>query len=205
MKAFFVWLLLSIYCSASFAQSIDPVSLVIAKVIKAIDLKVQQLQNETIWLQHAQQVVEHALSKTKLTEIGDWQRKQEALYANYFAELKQVKVSIPAMSQVKRIIEMQRHVMDEYSRLAKDARIKPAYDLLLSGSFSIVSTLQIVIGSAASMKDAERISLITTLHDAMNQCLENIRALNLKNFLMAAGEKRMQADLRFIKRLNGLP
>src|SRR5688572_10980502 len=41
----------------------------VVKVIRAVDLKIQRLQNETIWLQHAQKVMENTLSKLKLEEI----------------------------------------------------------------------------------------------------------------------------------------
>jgi hypothetical protein len=66
MKKWMLVIVLIIGCVSLRAQSIDPISLVIAKVIKAIDLQVQKLQNQTIWLQQAQQVAEHELSKFKL-------------------------------------------------------------------------------------------------------------------------------------------
>ena len=43
----------------------------VKKVIKAVDLKIQRLQNKTIWLQNAQKVLENKMSKLKLTEISD--------------------------------------------------------------------------------------------------------------------------------------
>ena len=59
----------------------------IIKVIKAVDLKIQRLQNKTVWLQNAQKVLENEMSKLNLTEIGDWANRQKELYANYFDEL----------------------------------------------------------------------------------------------------------------------
>jgi hypothetical protein len=38
----------------------------VKKVVKAVDLKVQRLQNKTIWLQNAQKVLENKLSKLRL-------------------------------------------------------------------------------------------------------------------------------------------
>src|SRR5690242_2473595 len=63
----------------------------IVKVIKAVDLKIQRLQNETIWLQNAQKVMENTLSKLRLQEIAEWSEKQRVLYADYFDELYKVK------------------------------------------------------------------------------------------------------------------
>ena len=67
--------------SRSYAQEgvVEAIKAAIVKVIKAIDLKIQRLQNETIRLQNAQKAIENALTKTKLTEISDWVEKQRDL------------------------------------------------------------------------------------------------------------------------------
>lgn len=188
------------------AQSIDPVSLVIAKVIKAIDLKVQKLQNETIWLQQAQQVVEHELSKTKLAEITDWQNKQQSLYADYFKELSVVKSAVKALPQVKQILSMQAQVVQEYGRFAKDASQQMQYDELLGLSRDVLQTLQDVLtGSTLQMKDADSVLSLCTLRDAMNECLEGMKSLNKQTLKLAANKTRLQADLQFLQRLNGKP
>ncbi len=200
-KLLVVMLVLS--CSVR-AQSIDPVSLIIAKVIKAIDLKVQKLQNETIWLQQAQSLAENELSKLKLSEIRGWQQQLNDLYAGYFAELKLVKSSVTGLSQVRRILEMQKQVLVEYGRMAKDARVKGEYDALLNTSTDVLQTLYAVMGSQYSMKDAERICMITTLKDAMSHCLTNMQALNRQELEIVSNRTRIQADLQFVKKLNGI-
>lgn len=90
----------------------DPITEIIkagiVKVIKAVDLKIQRLQNETIWLQNAQKTIENELSKLKLEEIGDWVEKQRVLYADYFDELQQVKSVIVYYHRVKDITELQK-------------------------------------------------------------------------------------------------
>ena len=58
----------------------------IKKVIKAVDLKIQRLQNKTIWLQNAQKTLENALSKLKLDEIANWTEKQKEQYRKYYEE-----------------------------------------------------------------------------------------------------------------------
>src|SRR5258705_13667901 len=63
----------------------------VKKAIVAIDLKIQRLQNKTIWLQNAEKILENKMSELKLTEISDWVNKQRDLYANYFDELWKVK------------------------------------------------------------------------------------------------------------------
>src|SRR6476620_11144768 len=63
----------------------------VKKVIKAVDLKIQRMQNETIWLQNAQKVMENQLSKLKLNEIAKWSEKQKELYSKYYTDLWKVK------------------------------------------------------------------------------------------------------------------
>src|SRR5690349_16668245 len=86
----------------------------IKKVIVAVDLKIQRLQNKTIWLQNAQKTLENAMSKAKLTEISDWVEKQRVLYADYFDELWKIKAAIAYYHRVKEIIERQVQLVEEY-------------------------------------------------------------------------------------------
>ena len=66
----------------------------IKKVIKAVDLQIQRLQNKTIWLQNAQKTLENKMAKLKLEEISDWVEKQRKLYDDYFQELWKVKSAL---------------------------------------------------------------------------------------------------------------
>lgn len=74
---------------------------VISKAIKAIDLKVQRLQNKVLVIQNAQKVLENKLHAMKLAEISNWSYKQKQLYERYFNELGQVKRSIQEISAEK--------------------------------------------------------------------------------------------------------
>src|SRR6188508_1101915 len=86
----------------------------ITKVIVAADLKIQRLQNKTIWLQNAQKVLENKFTELKLSEISDWVEKQRAQYASYFDELWQIKTSLANFKVVKDIIEKQLKIVKEY-------------------------------------------------------------------------------------------
>ena len=100
----------------NFAQ--DPITMIIKegikKVIRAVDLKIQRLQNKTIWLQNAQKALENEMSKLKLAEISDWVEKQRKLYADYFDELSKVKEAITTYHVVKDIIDKQKALVGEY-------------------------------------------------------------------------------------------
>ena len=75
----------------------------IKKVIVAIDLKVQQMQNKTLWLQNAQKELETKMSQLQLNDISDWANKQKKLYSDYYQELQKVKSVISTYQQVKDI------------------------------------------------------------------------------------------------------
>src|SRR6187455_1317755 len=66
----------------------------IKKVIKAVDLQVQRIQNKTIGLQNAQKALENKMSKMKLDEIRDWVDKHRKMYDDYFKELWKVKTML---------------------------------------------------------------------------------------------------------------
>jgi hypothetical protein len=204
MKKLITVLLFVVGVGSANAQSIDPVSLVIAKVIKALDLKVQKLQNEIIWLQQAQSAAENELSRVKLSEIRGWQQQFTDLYANYFDELRKVKGVVAGLGSVKKIVDMQRQVVFEYGRMAMEPLMKTQYDAMLNTSMDILQTLYGVLSSQYSMKDAERICMITTLKDAMGHCLSTVQLLNRQQVEAASARARLQADLQFVKKLNGI-
>lgn len=184
------------------AQSIDPVSLLIAKIIKAIDLQVQKLQNQTIWLQQAQQVAEHELSKLKLSEIADWQRKQQQLYAGYFSELQTVRNAVKTLPQVKQILSLQTELIGTYNRIAKDEVSRTAADGLMGLCGDILSSLQEVTNSnGLEMKDADRVKMISSLRDAMQDCLDNMKELDKQTNRLAGSKQQLQTDMKSLQRL----
>src|SRR5579862_678983 len=97
-------------CIVSFAKSSNaqPAAIIaviqegITKVIKAVDLKIQRLQTQTIWLQNAQKEIENVMTKLKLDEISDWVQKQKDLYQEYYNELWQVKQVISDYDKIGR-------------------------------------------------------------------------------------------------------
>lgn len=183
------------------AQTLDPVSLILSKAIKAIDLKVQRLQNQTLVLQQAQQQAEQQLSKQKLEEIGSWHRQLSALYAGYFTELKQVKPMISGGTTVRQILALHEQIIAVYRKSQKDSSTKPRYNAILNQSQELVQALQLVLTGQVASKDAERVTMIGTLKDAMQECLNNMQSLHEQEAEILSDKKRMQADLRFVKRI----
>jgi conjugation system TraG family ATPase len=84
-------------CLLFISVSIQAQVPVVGTIVKAIDLKVQQLQNEALVLQNLQKLIENKLHELKLAEISSWSQKQKDLYRQYFDELKQVRPSIDSL------------------------------------------------------------------------------------------------------------
>lgn len=206
MKQVIILFLMVCFAQVLPAQSVDPVSLVVTKVIKAIDLKIQKLQNETIWLQRSQQVAEQTLSKNKLVEINDWQKKQQQLYATYFNEMQGVNGEVKSLPHVKQILSMQVQVAIACKIFAKDPLQQRAFDDLLQLSRKIIGSLQVVLTTGQlTMKDAERIVTITTLRDAMVDCLDKINLLNKELRFLSDSKLSKQTELQILRKLNQQP
>ncbi len=182
------------------AKSIDPVSLILAKAIKAIDLKVQRLQNETLVMQGVQQMAEQELGRLKLAEIAGWQQQLQGLYAGYFAELKQVKGVISNGDLVKTIVALHEQVQVEYRKF-KD---KAAHIALFNYSQELRRMLAAILSSQLSMKDTDRLTMLNTLRDGMFRCLDKMQTLNQQE--LALEEKRigLKKDENEFKRLHGI-
>src|ERR1700744_2717886 len=92
------------------------ISSTVGKVIRAIDLEVQRMQNKTIWLQNAQKALENQLSQLKLTEISDWSQKQKDLFSQYYTELWNIKTAIAYYSKISELTQKQLALVNAYNQ-----------------------------------------------------------------------------------------
>lgn len=189
----------------------------IKKVIKAVDLKIQRLQNKTIWLQNAQKTLENQMSKLKLKEIGDWANKQKELYAKYFDELSKVKSAISTYQTVKDIISKQSQMVKEYSRafnLSKQDKnftqqeidyMQQVYAGILNESLKSIEQVQMVITAfATQMTDAKRLVIINSASDNIEQNLTDLRQFNQQNIRISLQRSKERNDIEVVKKLYGI-
>lgn len=189
----------------------------IKKVIIAIDLKIQRLQNKTIWLQNAQKTLENQMSKLKLQEIGDWANRQKELYAKYFNELSTVKNTISTYQSVKDIISKQVQMVKEYSRAFKlskqDKNFTPqeidymqkVYAGILDESLKSIEQVQmVIIAFATQMTDAKRLAIIHSASDNIEQNLTDLRQFNQQNIRVSLQRSKEKNDIEVVKKLYGL-
>lgn len=182
---------------------------IIAKVIKAIDLKIQKIQNETLWLQNAQRTLENNLHQLKLAEVSSWSQKQRDLYAGYFDELGQVKTAITTYGRVKDIISKQVLLVSEYKAAiagsGQDISFTKVCSGILSESLKNLDRLQMVISPGSmQLTDAGRLGIIHNTDSAMNGLLTDLRQFVAFNNSTAQQRSMEQNDINRIKKVYGL-
>ncbi|MCD9015228.1 conjugal transfer protein TraI [Parachryseolinea silvisoli] len=189
----------------------------IKKVIKAVDLMIQRLQNKTIWLQNAQRELENALSKLKLKEIAEWSDKHRELYRKYYDELWTIKNTLATYQRIKQIIERQVKMVELYrvswERVSKDknfteAEIDYMYRVLtgmLRESVRNVDQLLLLVDSyKVQMTDAQRLRIITETADRIEKNFIDLLEFNMQTGQLSISRERSQAEISRIKKLYGI-
>jgi len=178
----------------------------IIKVIKAIDLAVQRVQNQTIRLQHIQKEIENTMVKLKLREIAEWGEKQRKLFQTYYDELWKVKRIIAYYKRIKSIVDNQLLLVQEYKRayalVGNDKNFNPneliyIYDVytgILEESAKNIEELMIVVQSfSTQMSDAARLELIAQTDNAVSKNLSHLRRFTNQNIMLSV-ERAKEAD-----------
>jgi hypothetical protein len=198
-----------------------PIALIkeaIKKVIKAIDLRIQKLQNKTIWLQNAQKKLENALSKLKLDEISDWTQKQKDLYKNYYDELMKVKSIITYYQRIRDITQKQVRLVDEYERawslFQQDDHfneqeldyMQKVYSGILDESVKNVDQIFLILDSfSTQMSDAKRLEIINAAADRIDANYDDLTLFNRQNILLSLQRAKTKNDVDAVKKFYGIP
>jgi len=190
---------------------------VIKKVIIAIDLKVQQLQNQTIALQNAEQKLENSLHLSSLNNISGWLSKEKELYATYYDELNQVRGLIAGYNEVKSVISKQKQLVAEYRQASSlfnhDAHFSPGelqymgniYNGILQESLQNLDQLLLAVSSLSTqMDDAERLGRIRQAAKAMQTNLDHLRQFNRQNAGLSLLRAKDAQDRQHMKKLYGI-
>jgi len=202
-------------------QAQYPISLIIKegikKVIKAVDLKIQRLQNKTIWLQNAQKTLENKMSQLKLNEIRDWVQKQKKLYEDYFEELKKVKSAIANYSRVNDIIQQQIAMVNEHKAAWNLFRqdknftaeeldyILNIYTGMMDESLKNIDQLFLVVNAyATQMTDAKRLEIINTVADNIQTQYFDLKEFNTQNKMLSLQRTSEFGEIETVRRLYGL-
>ncbi|MBS1519846.1 MAG: conjugal transfer protein TraI [Bacteroidetes bacterium] len=204
------------FSSQSFAQY-QIITTVVKKVIKAIDLKVQRMQNKTIWLQNAQKTLENELSKFRLNEITNWSEKQRALYDEYYGELWQVKATIAYYQRVKNLTRQQVAMVAEYQRAWRlfqdDKHFRPeeitemqhVYLGILDASAKNLDQVMLVLNPGKTqMTDQQRLEAINQAGDRLDENYADLKQYNNQNMILSLHRSKDLNEVQTIKNYYGL-
>lgn len=197
---------------------LEIVKAAVKKVIKAIDLRIQRLQNKTIWLQNAQKKLENVLSKLKLDEISDWTQKQKDLYKNYYDELMKVKSIITYYERIREISKKQVRLVEEYERawgLFKNDKnftnseldyMQSVYWGILDESLQNIDQIFLILDSfSTQMSDAKRLEIINSAADQIEMIYDDLKKFNSQNILLSLQRAKTEHDVKTIKKFYGIP
>lgn len=209
-------LLISVNSQAQFPIA-EIIKAAVKKVIVAVDLKIQKLQNKTIVLQNAQKTLENSMSKLKLSEISDWMENQRKLYASYFEELRNVKVALTYYHRVKDIIEDQLAMVKEYKSAWATFRqdknfssdelgyMAEIYTGMMEESLKAVDQVFLVVNAfTTQMTDAKRMEIINQSATSIEGNFLDLKDFNNQNKLISIQRAAARGEIDYIKKLYGL-
>lgn len=190
----------------------------VKKVILAIDLRIQRLQNKTIWLQNAQKKLENTLSKLKLDEISNWTQKQKDLYKNYYDELMKVKSIITYYQRIRDITQKQVRLVHEYERtwslfqqdnhfnMDELVYMKKVYSGILNESMKNIDQIFLILDSfSTQMSDAKRLEIINAAADHIDANFDDLMLFNRQNILLSLQRAKTKNDMDAVKKFYGIP
>lgn len=190
---------------------------IIKRVIKAIDLMVQRLQNETIALQNAAKVLENKLAELRLTEISEWTERQRELYRKYFDELWKVRNTIAAYKRIRQIIEQQERIIEEYrftwNMIRQDKHFtQPEIDymyrvytgILNESVYNIDQVVLVVNSFKTQMTDGKRLEIINNAGARIDQNYADLKQFNNQNIQLSLNRAKDEHEIESIRKLYGL-
>jgi len=189
----------------------------VGRVIRAIDLKVQRMQNKTIWLQNAQKLLENELSKLKLAEIARWSGQQQQLYSDYYTELRQVKSFIVFYQRIKDLSVKQAGLVSQYkqyrSRFQRDphfttaelSQMERVYAGILEASVKNLDEIMLAVQPGATqMSDEQRLERITQAGDRLDENYSDLMQFNTQNALLSLQRARDEQEVFTLRKYYGL-
>lgn len=189
----------------------------VTKVIVAVDLKIQREQNQVLWMQNAQKVLENTLSKLKLEEIANWSEKQRDLYQKYFNELQTVKSAISGYQRIREISQKQARIISEYQKvwaviqsdghfsLQEKEYMARVYTGILSTTIENLDQMALLVKSfTLQMSEGERLELINDTANRVEQNYQDLISFNLSNGRLSLQRASNSHEIGQIRDLYGI-
>ena len=196
---------------------LDLVSEAAEKVVMAIDLKVQQLENENLEFQQAQKELENQLIGSELTDIAGWLEDQKDLYAGYYNELWQVKTVISGFERVAQMIQKEEQLVAQVKQLngtmGQDKHFTTSELTVMGNQLSNIvkateqdiGQLELAIKSLLTqMDDADRLQIIDEAGDGVDRHYAAVQDLSQQSAILSLNRAHDTNDVTTTMLLYGL-
>jgi mannitol-specific phosphotransferase system IIBC component len=193
------------------------ISSTVGRVIRAIDLEVQRMQNQTIWLQNAQKALENQLSKLKLNEISSWSQQQKDLFSQYYQELWNIKTAITYYSRISDLTQKQVALVNSYNQawaLIKNDKhftadelsyMTNVYSGILQASVNdLDQILSVIHANKTQMPDAKRMEIINKAADHMDTNYNDLQQFNTQNQMLSLQKAQSENEVLTLKKYYGI-
>lgn len=219
IRALLAMLVLCVSIDRSHAQVpvLGIVQTILKKVIAQLDIKVQQLQLQTIELQSAQKETENALSQGKLAEVVSWLQQEEDLYSAYYAELWKVKPTILTCARIQFILDRDQKVaqscrqaialfrQDGHFSAAELGQMTDVFNGFIDASARNLDQLMLLVTDGTTqMSDGRRLGLIDDAARRAEEAYNQVQVFTRAREVLSLHRARTIQDLQSVQRLYGL-
>lgn len=190
----------------------------IKKVIVALDLKVQRMQNSTLALENEQKLLETRMSTEKLSEIAGWVTREKQLFQGYYDALWQVKGLIVSYHEVRETTQLATGIVSSYQHFWTQIRADPHFSpeelayigrvyagMLEQASRDTGQLLSVLQPFTARMSDADRMALIDEAAADMEKTYGDLTRFNQDNALLSLSRAGDREEAGAVQKLYGLP
>jgi len=221
MKKIFFIFSICFFVSVTVEAQIPIISVITTlakKVLNAFDLEVENLQNQTVWLQDAQKELENAMAQLQLDGITNWVQQTKDLYSEYYQELSLVKQIISDYDKVKTIIQLQSKIVSEYKSayalFQQDKNFSSSeitymynvYSGIIDASIKNLDQALLVVNDfITQMSDGARMNIIDGAAKGMQKNYNDLKQFNNQNIQLSLQRAYENNNLSTVKQLYGLP
>ncbi|HTR29906.1 MAG TPA: hypothetical protein VMH27_11595 [Puia sp.] len=202
---------------AQITEIIGLINSVAKKVVTALDLEVQKLQEQTLELQDAQKQLENAMSLSELNGITSWISQEKALFSEYYQELWQIKNAIDTYQRVKDMIAKQEQLVAQYNQIstaiaqdkhfsaAEVTEMKNVLTGIFNQSVANVNQIALVINAfITQMEDADRLRIMDEAGNRIDKNYSDLQEFSQQSYLLSLQRAKDDGDVSAVKALYGI-
>jgi hypothetical protein len=190
----------------------------IKKVIRALDLRIQRQQIQSLEMQTVEKKMETSMVAHKLAAISQWIDKQRRLYQQYYRELWQVKSALRDGGALRGILAQEKLLVKAYADGWPGLRhcgqfsaqeldhLAELYTAILQDNSRQMAALTMLIEDfRIQMPDAMRLEIMRRIARRITSDVNDLLRLTRENQVLALQRAREKNDIGVLGALYGHP